>query len=244
MPIQCTGVSVKLGKFDAVKHVTFASNKPELIGLIGPNGAGKSTLMRALVGLLKFSGEILIDGTPCFELSGMELARRIAFLPQDRVVHWPLAVRDVVMLGRMPYQSGFGRTSPEDDQAVDRAIDMMGLGSLEHRTFDALSGGEQARVLIARLVAQEANTIIADEPVNGLDPAHQIGLMRLLRRLVDQGKTVLVSMHDLSLASQWCDRILIVSDGVLLDDGAAERCHDRATYAGGLWCSDPDCGCR
>nr|WP_321980012.1 ABC transporter ATP-binding protein [uncultured Cohaesibacter sp.] len=219
MSIECTGVGIKLGKCQAVKHVTFASSKPELIGLIGPNGAGKSSLMRALVGLINFSGQILIDDVPCFERSAMELARRIAFLPQERVVHWSLAVRDVVMLGRMPHQTGLGRPSPADEEAVDRALDLMSLSDLQKRTFDELSGGEQARVLIARLVAQEANTIIADEPVNGLDPAHQIGLMRLLRQLVEQGKTVLVSLHDLSLASHWCDRILILNNGVLLDDG-------------------------
>ncbi|WP_319413800.1 ABC transporter ATP-binding protein [uncultured Cohaesibacter sp.] len=222
MSIQCTGVGVSLGKSTALKHVTFSSHKAELIGLIGPNGAGKSTLMRALVGLVRFHGEILIDNLPSYDMSAMELARRVAFLPQERVVHWPLVVRDVVMLGRMPYQTAFGRVSPADEEAVDRAILMMGLGPLVNRTFDQLSGGEQARVLIARLVAQEANTIIADEPVNGLDPAHQIGLMRMLRHLVGQGKTVVVSLHDLSLASQWCERILILNDGVLLDDGLAK----------------------
>nr|WP_321456688.1 ABC transporter ATP-binding protein [uncultured Cohaesibacter sp.] len=221
MSIQCTGVGVTLGKARVVKHVTFSSCKPELIGLIGPNGAGKSTLMRAIVGLIGFSGEILIDRSSSFELSAMELAKRVAFLPQDRVVHWPLAVRDVVMLGRMPHQSAFSRETAADVEAVNRAIELMGLEDLVDRTFDALSGGEQARVLIARLVAQEADVIIADEPVNGLDPAHQIGLMRMLKLLVSQGKTVLVSLHDLSLASQWCERILIMNKGVLVDDGNA-----------------------
>lgn len=223
MSIQCMGVGVKLGKRQVVRHVTFSSNQPELIGLIGPNGAGKSSLMRALVGLVDSSGQILFDDLPSYEMSALELARKVAYLPQERVVHWPLAVREIIMLGRMPYQSGFGRASQRDNEAVDRAITVMGLEMLASRPFNALSGGEKARVLIARLVAQEASVIIADEPINGLDPAHQIALMQIFKTLVANGKTVLVSLHDLSLASRWCERILILNDGVLLDDGSARE---------------------
>ncbi|MCV6611029.1 MAG: ABC transporter ATP-binding protein [Amphritea sp.] len=206
-----------------LRDISLSFDKPELIGLIGPNGAGKSTLMRALSGLQSYSGSIQLDGTDLAQYAPQALARQLAFLPQERTVHWALDCEEVVMLGRMPYQSGFGRASVGDHRIVERAMQTMDVLEFSRRSFEQLSGGEQARVLIARVLAQEPDMIIADEPINGLDPAHQISLMKTFRELVAAGRTVLTSLHDLSLASHWCDRIIILEHGDLIADGAVDQ---------------------
>lgn len=205
-----------------LSNVSFLSEKAELIGLIGPNGAGKSTLMRSLSGLQPFTGLVELDGENITQFTPRQLARRLAFLPQDRTVHWPMLSKEIVMLGRMPHQSGMAGTSDCDQQVVADAMAVMDVAELSERPFDRLSGGEQARVLIARVLAQQPQLIIADEPVNGLDPAHQISLMKSFRDLVSLGKTVIASMHDLPLASHWCDRIIVLSGGEQIADGAVK----------------------
>lgn len=220
MTLTLSQLSTALGKQTVLHDVSIACTKPELIGLIGPNGAGKSTLMRAIAGLQPFSGAMQFNGKPSTDYRADELAKLLAFLPQERIVHWPLIAYDVVMLGRMPHQSGFGKASAHDHEVVKAAMHTMEVASFAERPFDQLSGGEQARLLIARLLAQEPDIIIADEPINGLDPAHQIGLMRIFQTLVAEGKTVITSLHDLSLASYWCDRIVVLKEGQLIADGS------------------------
>lgn len=209
---------IRAGK-SVLQDISFCIDKPELIGLIGPNGAGKSTLMRAICGLQPYRGRITLAGRNLDQYRAEQLARSLAFLPQERTVHWSLPCWEIVMLGRMPHQSGFGRASDKDRHIVSEAMRVMGVLDFRERTFEHLSGGEQARVLIARVLAQEPSLIIADEPINGLDPAHQISLMKTFKHLVNEGQTILTSLHDLSLASHWCDRIIILEGGRLIADG-------------------------
>ncbi|WP_349361090.1 ABC transporter ATP-binding protein [Stappia sp.] len=218
--LACRNVTVRRGVRPVVNAISFSAETPGLVGIVGPNGAGKSTLMRALVGLQAHDGEILWGGTPVTRMDAGDRARKIAFLPQDRAVHWALTCLDVVLLGRLPHRSPFAASSARDLRHARESMARMDVLAFAGRSFDTLSGGEQARVLIARMLAQDPRVLVADEPVNGLDPAHQIALMEHFQALAREGRAVFVSLHDLTLASRWCDRLLVLDDGRLAADGA------------------------
>ncbi len=191
-----------------------ALNRGEKVGLVGPNGAGKSTLLRALAGLLiPASGEVTLDGRPLAHLARMERARRIAFLPQERTIHWPLAARSVVALGRLPHRGMATGESTADAAAIDAAISALDIGTIAQRPVNALSGGERARVLLARALAQEADILLADEPTASLDAAHQLALFELACRLARSGRTVAVAIHDLSLALRYASQTILMASG-------------------------------
>lgn len=219
MTLKVEAVSVSLGRAQVVRDVSIALQPGQVTGLLGPNGAGKSTLMRAMAGQLPFSGSILFDGTPVNAMSDAGRARHIGWLPQTREVAWPLSVENLVALGRLPWH-GWRRTrSPADREMVAGAMQMMEIGHLASRPATELSGGEQARVLLARAVAQDTAVLLADEPAAGLDPAHQISMMAAMRRLAARGRTVLVSLHDLSLAARWCDQLVVMLEGRIAGSG-------------------------
>ena len=219
--LSCSNLSFLRGPCPVLDDISFTIDKPQFIGIIGPNGAGKTTLMRCLAGLVPAnSGRVELEGQQLDSLPIETRSRTIALLPQDRQVHWSLTCREIVMLGRMPYRSGFARSSQKDRQIVADAMAQMDVANFAERDFHCLSGGEQARILIARMLAQQPRLMIADEPVNGLDPAHQIALMQTFRQIVTSGTTVIASLHDLSLASRWCDRLLLLNRGRLVADDA------------------------
>ena len=226
-------VSLALGGQRVVADIS-AELAGGLIGLIGPNGAGKSTLVRAIAGLLPSEGAILIDDAPVASLAPRERAQRIAYLPQGQAVHWPLTVERLVGLGRLPHLAPFARPSPIDEAAIENALTRTDLIGLRARSIDELSGGERARVLLARALAVEAPLLLADEPLAALDPAHQIEVMALLRAESTNGTTVIAVLHDLTLAARWCDRLLLVDQGLLVADGPAARGADRRSDRVGL----------
>jgi len=188
----------------------------EVVGLIGANGAGKTTLMRAALGLVPFSGRSSLAALPA-----AARARAAAWMPQAREIAWPVPVETLVRLGRLPHGATGARMTAADARAVEAALARMDLAGLRHRTATRLSGGEQARVLIARLLAQETPLVLADEPVAGLDPAHQIATMDSFARLAAEGRAVLVSLHDLGLAARHCTRLVLLSGGRVVADGPA-----------------------
>lgn len=183
----------------------------EFVGLLGPNGAGKTTLLRAALGLLPAEGR-----SSLMELDAGQRARAAAFMPQGREIAWPMTVEALVGLGRIAHPAA---ARAADRAAIDRAIAALGLDPLRHRPATELSGGEQARALIARAMAQETPVLMADEPVAGLDPAAQIGAMRLFARLAGAGGTVIASLHDLGLAARHCTRLVILHQGRIAADG-------------------------
>ena len=211
------GLSVQRGTRSVVADVSLEIGEGELVGLIGPNGAGKTTLMRAALGLLPASGQSSLAA-----MNAADRARAAAWLPQGREIAWPVDVETVVALGRMPWRPKGHALSEADQAAVDRALDFMGLTSDRRRPATELSGGEQARVLIARTLAQDTPLLIADEPIAGLDPAYQLGTMQVFRDLADTGRGVLVSLHDLGLAARTCSRIVMMSKGRIVADGTPE----------------------
>jgi len=216
--ITCKDVNVSYRSGPVLKSVSFDATKGQLIGVIGPNGAGKSTLIRALAGLQSYSGDIQWDGRDVHRMAATERAKTIAYMPQARTVHWTLPCLDVVLLGRLPHHSRFAGPSEKDRETALAAMSQMDVQGFAARPFDKLSGGEQARVLIARMLAQDSACFLADEPVNGLDPAHQISLMQTFQKFAQAGRLVFVSLHDLTLAGRWCDRLLLIEHGSLKAD--------------------------
>lgn len=191
-----------------------------LVALIGPNGAGKSSLIRALAGACGYSGSAALDGREIAGMTPRERARRIAWLPQALPPAWPVSVRDAVTLGRFAYGAAPGRLASIDAQAVQSAMVAADVDRLAMRPITTLSGGELARVHLARALAAEADILLADEPAAALDLAHQWSLMRMLRAEAGKGRLVLVVVHDIDLAARWAERILVMAGGNIVADGA------------------------
>ncbi|MEM9788494.1 MAG: ABC transporter ATP-binding protein, partial [Pseudomonadota bacterium] len=206
--LSVANLSVSLRNRHVLRDVSFEVATGECIGLLGPNGAGKTTLMRAALGLIVHEGESSIA-----RMSATERARAAAWMPQTREIAWPVTVETLVMLGRIPHMVGGQRPKPQDHEKVDAALAAMDLDGFRNRTATRLSGGEQARVLIARALAQDTQLIVADEPVAGLDPAHQIATMQTFAGLAQAGRSVIVSLHDLGLAARHCTRLILLSEG-------------------------------
>lgn len=194
----------------------------EVTAVLGPNGAGKSTWLAALCGGRDPSeGEVFLDYAALSCMKPQTRARRIGFLAQGREVAWGLSVESVVRLGRLPHSRAASANTPADDAAVEAAIRRCELGSLRHRDILTLSGGERARVLLARVLAGEPDWILADEPLAGLDPAYQLDIVHLLRDLAAEGKGVIVTVHDLALVSRLADRVIALRNGAIVADGPA-----------------------
>lgn len=213
-------LGVDLGSRRVIENVSFAVGKGEFVGLVGPNGAGKSTLLRALCGLLPVDGAVMLDGKSAVRMAAGERAFSMAFLPQERDVAWNISVEALVMLGRSPHLSAFSAPGPDDRAAVDAAIARLNLDAFRQRPVTELSGGERARVLIARALAQETPLLLADEPTAGLDPAHNLGVMALFADLAREGRSVIASTHDLGLAAAHCSRLILLDHGGIVADGA------------------------
>jgi iron complex transport system ATP-binding protein len=208
-----------------LKGITFALEPRTITAICGPNGAGKSTLLSALAGLVKpDAGDALLDGDGVFSLHPRERAKRLGYLPQDGEVAWDLSVRSLVALGRLPHRD-------THDAAIDSAISDCGLGELATRPVSTLSGGEKARALLARVLAGEPKWILADEPLAALDLGHQLALLDRLRAAAKGGAGVVLVLHDLPLAMNHADRVLVLDDGTIAAEGAPESALSEAVIA-------------
>lgn len=208
-------LSLTLRGRPVLRDVTFQIQAGEFVGLLGPNGTGKTSLMRAALGLISCAGRSSLA-----ELSAADRAQAVAWMPQSREIAWPIPVERLVALGRLPHLPQGVRLPPADQALVDLAIARMGLDPFRARAASRLSGGEQARALIARALAQDTPLLMADEPAAGLDPAHQISTMEVFAALAAEGRSALVSLHDLGLAARHCTRLILLSEGGILADGA------------------------
>lgn len=216
-------LQVTVGQRQILPAISLSVKAGEFIGLIGANGAGKSTLLRAMLGLVPARGAVTLDGRDLLHMAAGERAKHIGFLPQEREVAWPISVSELVALGRRAVKSGFVGLSQADEAAIAAAMTMMNITALQDRPVTELSGGERARVLIARVLAQQTNLIFADEPVAGLDPAHQLDLMQGLGQLAQQGRSVIASFHELGLAASFCTRLILLKQGRIIADGRPEQ---------------------
>lgn len=213
-------VAVVKGGRSVVADANFSAAAGEFIGLVGPNGAGKSTLLRTLCGLEKpASGRVLLDGTDIATIAPRNLARRRAYLPQHRELAWNRSVEAVVSLGRFAYGSS-SRVSEADAAAVARALAATDIAAFRNRDAHTLSGGEAARMHLARALAAETPILLADEPTASLDPRHQLAIMNILSARAAAGALVVAALHDLDLAARACTRIVVMNDGRIVADGA------------------------
>ena len=205
-----------------LQDISLAIRGGEMVGLLGPNGSGKSTLIKLASGILKSKqGEIRLDGTSLKELSRMSIARQIAVVPQQFHVSFAFTAAEIVMLGRIPFLKPFAEESESDKRSVADALEMVGIGKLQERRFDELSGGERQKVILAMALAQEPKLLLLDEPTAHLDISHQIEILELVKKLnVERGLTVLAAIHDLNLASLYFNRLILLKEGRILADGA------------------------
>ncbi|MFG1431586.1 ATP-binding cassette domain-containing protein [Xanthobacter sp. V2C-8] len=220
MLISASGIVVRRGARTVLEGVELSARPGELLGLLGPNGAGKTTLLRVLAHLQEtVAGTVLYDGADATSVGRRVLGRSLAYLAQGGRIHWPMRVEHVVALGRLPH----GTSPAVDAAAVARAMAAADVDAFAGRPAGSLSGGEKMRVLLARALAVEGRALLADEPVAALDPYHQLHVMEVLRRQARAGLTVVVVLHDLTLAARFCDRVALLHGGRLMADGTPEE---------------------
>ena len=206
--LEIDGLSVRRGAHAVLADITFSIAPGEMLGVVGPNGAGKTTLLRAALGLQPLSaGEVRLDGQPLASLGERERAAIAGYLPQERRVAWNMPARDIAALGAA------NLPPPQSRAIADACLAELEVGALAGRGVLDMSGGERARVLLARLLATRARLLVADEPAAGLDPEAQLLILERLRRRAADGAAVIVTSHDLTLAARWCDRLLVLHEG-------------------------------
>lgn len=196
--------------------ISIALHRGEVLGLIGPNGAGKSTLLKTLAGLESYTGEITLEDKAFESYSAAERARLIGLQPQQVNSTWPISVEEVVALGRIPWHD-------RDEAAIKQAMQMADVTEFSERTIDHLSGGERARIWLARVLAGQPQALLVDEPVANLDIHYQLSVMNVLKDYAANQHGVMVALHDLSLAARYCDKLCLLKQGQCVAIGTAEE---------------------
>ena len=214
-------ISVRLGKSLVLNEVTLSIPRGTVTAVIGPNGSGKSTLLRTLARLLRpETGSVLLDGAAIARMSPGHVARQIATLPQSPGAVPGMTVQELVEQGRYPHTGPLRMRSDRDRAAVERALELTSSSRFRHRLIESLSGGERQRVWIALALAQEPHILLLDEPTTFLDINHQIQVLNLIQALNrEHGLTVVMALHDLNLASQYAERLVVLHDGRIVEEG-------------------------
>ena len=213
-------LTVDLGRSRILDGVETHVTPGEWVALIGPNGAGKSTLLRAVAGLVPYAGSIRLDGDEASGLARREMARRLAFVPQAPLLPAGMRVAEYVLLGRTAHLGPFGGESARDLEAAGDALGRLDLGELAGRRLQTLSGGEQQRAVLCRALVQEAPLLLLDEPTTSLDIGRQQQVLELVATLREQSElTVVCAMHDITLAAQYADRLVVLAGGRVVAAG-------------------------
>ena len=206
-----------------LQGVSLHAHRGELVGVVGPNGAGKTTLLKALSGILRCQeGVIRLDGVDVSRLSPREVAAGVALVPQIAPYAHGFNVIELVLMGRYPHLGPFQVEGKEDDRIARDAMRLTETEQFADRTLDTLSGGERQRVFIARALTQQPRVLLLDEPTTNLDVLHQLKVLDVVRRLVDDGLTAVAAIHDLNMAARYCDRLVLLSGGRVLAEGSPE----------------------
>jgi iron complex transport system ATP-binding protein len=224
MGLSIESLSVRLGKRTVLHDVAAELRPGRVTALLGPNGAGKSSLLRAMLALIPVAdGRVLLDGSDVTGLDPRTRARRLGYLPQSAELAWNIPARSLVELGRAPHRSPFAGLGEADCAAIERAMALTDTVRFAERLTQELSGGERARVLLARVLAGEPDWLLADEPLASLDPTHQLDMLGRLHGYAAEGHGVVVVLHDLSHAARIADDVLLLSEGRLVAFGAADE---------------------
>lgn len=206
-------LSVSLGARTVLEHITFSANHGELLAILGPNGAGKSTLLRALVGLIPHKGEVSIDGSSLAQLEPRLRAQRMSLVPQQSQLTAALSVREVVALGRYSHRPALASSSAKDEDRITRALRESDIEAFAERAYSDLSVGEQKRVMLARALCTDASILLLDEPTAALDIEHALQLFALLRALAQEGRAIVLVLHQIEQALAYTDRALLLRGG-------------------------------
>ena len=219
--LDAQAISVRLGKSPVLEEVTLSIPRGTVTAIVGPNGSGKSTLLRSLARLLRpETGSVLLDGAHIARMSPGHVARQIATLPQSPSAVPGMTVQELVEQGRYPHTGPLRMRSDRDHAAVERALELTSSVRFRHRLLESLSGGERQRVWIALALAQEPRILLLDEPTTFLDINHQIQVLNLIRALNrEHGLTVVMALHDLNLASQYAERLVVLHGGRIVEEG-------------------------
>lgn len=224
--ISASAVSASIGQAPILHGVTADFRQGRWTSIVGPNGAGKSTMLKVLAGILPYSGSVRLFGKPLPEWSRRERAQSLVWLGQSEAAAEDLGAYDIAMLGRIPHQGWLAPPNEADHAAVEHALRATQAWDYRTRSLGALSGGERQRVLLARALAADAKVLLMDEPLANLDPPHQADWLAIVRSLTAKGKTVVSVLHEISMALN-ADDMVIMADGRVTFEG---RCMDAATH--------------
>ncbi len=218
-------VSFSYTDVPALHHIDLMVEKGEMVALLGPNGSGKTTLIKLASGVLHpAEGDIHLDGSSLRQLKRRQVAQRVAVVPQQFHMPFAFTLREVVLLGRTPFLKAFSNEGERDQQAVNRAMELIGIEELGQRFFNELSGGERQKGILAMALAQEPKLLLLDEPTAHLDINHQMEILELVKGLNrEQGITVIGAMHDLNLAALYFDRLVLLKEGSIFADGTPSQ---------------------
>ncbi|HHV97386.1 MAG TPA: ABC transporter ATP-binding protein [Clostridiaceae bacterium] len=209
--------------YHILKNINLSVSKGEFVGLIGPNGAGKTTLLKCINGINKGKGQIIINNLKLEKLSAKKIAREVALMHQDTSVNFPFPAIDVVLSGRYPYLRFAEVESAEDYRIARKYMSYTNTLQFERKPITTVSGGERQRIFFAKILTQETDIILLDEPTSNLDIAHEEQIFRYCRDLCNKGKTVIAAVHDLKIASRYCSRLILLKDGEIIADGSVEE---------------------
>jgi iron complex transport system ATP-binding protein len=225
MKFEIEDISLSYNHHPVVEKLSFQLNPGELVGLLGPNGCGKTSIIRAMSRTLSLrAGNIRIDGRDIGRISRGDFARQIGVVPQNPILPETFTVLEVVLLGRNPHLGLLRSESAKDIEIVEWAMERTGVAGLANRRIGELSGGEKQRVTIARILAQEPRVILLDEPTANLDISRQLEILNLIKSLCkEQNLAVLIAIHDLNVAAQYCDRVVMLTKGRLFMEGSSQK---------------------
>ena len=212
-PLSCSNLCFSYTKKTLLENINLTFKAGQFVGLIGANGAGKSSLLQLLLGLIEpQSGLVLINGKNIHRQKRRDIAKQLAFVPQSIELPYAFRVQELVAMGRNPYLGPFSLETAIDKKLIVEAMQKTDITHLKDRLVNTLSGGEKQRVIIARALAQQAPTILLDEPIASLDICHQIETLQLIQSLTQSGKLAITALHDLNLAASYCDRLILMGE--------------------------------
>ena len=217
MNICATDIKMEIGNNEILKGVSIDSKNREFIGIIGPNGSGKSTLLKCIYRILKpNNGCIMLGEEDISKMSVKESAKKLAVVAQHNYYNFDFSVGEVVLMGRSPHKKSLEPDNSEDYDIVNESLEKVGMLGFKNRSFSTLSGGEQQRVILARALAQQTPCLILDEPTNHLDIKYQLSLLNIVKSL---NLTIISAIHDLNIASMYCDRLFVMKNGRIVGMG-------------------------